>query len=24
LLKDFGNLGVDVRALLNHQLASPA
>jgi transposase len=24
LLKDFGNLGVDVRALLNHQLANPA
>jgi transposase len=24
LLKDFGNLGVDVRALLNHQLADPA
>jgi transposase len=24
LLKDFGNLGLDVRALLNHQLASPA
>jgi transposase len=23
LLKDFGNLGVDVRALLNHQLANP-
>lgn len=24
LLKDFGNLGVDVRSLLNHQLVNPA
>jgi transposase len=23
MLKDFGNLGVDVRALLNHHLANP-